>query len=318
MYGGRVNATRRALRPLTRAAPLLAVAWLMAACGAAPAGDSGAPSTSLPPTAPTTSTPPPTLTSTAAPTTTSLPPETTTTEERAVMRLTIVYDNYAHDPRLTDGWGFAVLIEVSGRRILFDTGGDGAALLGNLTLLGIAPSTLDAVVLSHEHQDHVGGLSALLDAGLTAPVYLPASFSPTFKTAVATRTRVVEVAGPRQIRPGVFSTGQMGGPIVEQALALDTPQGVVVITGCAHPGIVEMVRRAREVVPGEVTLVLGGFHLSQATAGQIDVVVASFRELGVNRVAPTHCTGDAAREAFAREYGNDFLDAGVGRLIEVG
>ncbi len=234
------------------------------------------------------------------------------------MRLTIVYDNSVYDPRLTDAWGFAALVEVSGERILFDTGGDGEVLLANMALLGIDPSSLDAVVLSHEHDDHTGGLAALLDTGATPVVYLPASFSSALRNGTAARTEVVTITEPREILPGVFSTGEMGDYIVEQALVVDTMAGNVVITGCAHPGIVEMVSRANEVSPGEVALVVGGFHLVETTPERIAGIIEDFRALGVRQVAPTHCTGDTARDAFAREYGDDFVEAGVGRVIEVG
>jgi 7,8-dihydropterin-6-yl-methyl-4-(beta-D-ribofuranosyl)aminobenzene 5'-phosphate synthase len=254
-----------------------------------------------------------------APTTTSLPNDTTPpADEGTAVRLTIIYDNTAYDPRFAAAWGFAALVEASGSRLLFDTGGEGALLLGNMALLGIDPSTLDAVVLSHEHQDHTGGLAALLHAGAAPTVYLPASFSPGFRESVAARTEVVEITGPLEILPGVFSTGEMGDGIVEQALVIDTPVGAVVISGCAHPGIVDMVRRAQEVSPGEVALVVGGFHLGGATPVQIESIIAAFRELGVRQVAPAHCTGAPATEAFAREYGDDFVEAGVGRVIEVG
>jgi len=234
------------------------------------------------------------------------------------VRITIVYDNNVYDPRLTDGWGFAALVEVAGKRLLFDTGGEGAVLLGNMALLGIDPSSLDAVVLSHEHDDHTGGLAALLDTGATPVVYLPASFSSALRNTTAARTEVVTITEPREILSGVFTTGEVGDYIVEQALVIATPAGMVLITGCAHPGIVEMVGRAREVSPGEVALVVGGFHLVEATPSSIADIVAAFRELGVRRVAPTHCTGTTATDAFAREYGGDFIEAGVGRVIEVG
>ncbi len=234
------------------------------------------------------------------------------------MRITIVYDNYEYDPLLAGGWGFAALVEVRGHRILFDTGGDGEALLGNLALLDVDPLAVGTLVLSHEHRDHTGGLTALLATGATPTVYLPASFSPALKGRVASHTEVMEITAPREILPGVFSTGEMGAAIIEQALVVATPEGAVLITGCAHPGIVEMVRQGREIVPGEIALVVGGFHLVEAGPPAVADIVAAFREMGVRQVAPTHCTGDAARDAFAREYRDDFLAAGVGRVIEVG
>jgi 7,8-dihydropterin-6-yl-methyl-4-(beta-D-ribofuranosyl)aminobenzene 5'-phosphate synthase len=100
---------------------------------------------------------------------------------------------------------------------------------------------------------------------------------------------------------------------VEQALLVETGAGLVVVTGCAHPGVVEMVRRSKATVEGEVRLVMGGFHLGDAGSAQIEAIIADFRELGVQQVAPCHCTGDLARQMFAEAYGDDCTLAGVGQ-----
>jgi 7,8-dihydropterin-6-yl-methyl-4-(beta-D-ribofuranosyl)aminobenzene 5'-phosphate synthase len=302
--------------PAVRRAGFAALtALLFAACAAAPAATTAAaPAT----TAPAASTTGPVTTTTAEATTTTTV-ETTTTETEPPLRLSIVYDNTAADPRFGAAWGFSALVEAPGGTLLFDTGGDGALLLENLALLGIDPASIEIVVLSHEHEDHTGGLWALLDAGAAPAAYVPASFSAGFKTRLAARATVIEVtAGPMEILPGVFSTGEIGNGIVEQALAIRTAAGTVVLTGCAHPGIVDIVERAGQVVPGGIALVIGGFHLLEAAPAAIDAVVAAFRDIGVRQVAPTHCTGDAAIAAFAREYGDDFVAAGAGRVIEAG
>jgi 7,8-dihydropterin-6-yl-methyl-4-(beta-D-ribofuranosyl)aminobenzene 5'-phosphate synthase len=89
------------------------------------------------------------------------------------------------------------------------------------------------------------------------------------------------------------------------------------MTGCAHPGIVQIVERAQELFGGPIHLVMGGFHLGNKSVAQIDAIVAAFRSLGVERVAPSHCTGDLAIEKFRQEYGEDFIQAGVGRVIVI-
>ncbi len=98
---------------------------------------------------------------------------------------------------------------------------------------------------------------------------------------------------------GTHTTGELGSPIREQALAPKTPRGLVVITGCAHPGIATLVRQAKTELGDDVHLALGGFHLGGASAAQIAATIAELQELGVQRIAPSHCTGDAARRAFA-------------------
>jgi 7,8-dihydropterin-6-yl-methyl-4-(beta-D-ribofuranosyl)aminobenzene 5'-phosphate synthase len=198
-------------------------------------------------------------------------------------------------------------------------------LLGNMAALGLDLEAIDAIVLSHIHGDHTGGLAALLDTGIRPTVYAPATFPVSFKDGVRARTSLVEVQGPVEIRPGIYTTGEMGSSLVEQALVVATGDGLVVVTGCAHPGVVEMVRQAREVarqarevVEGDVALVVGGFHLGQASRSRIDDIIAEFRRLGVRRTAPCHCTGDLARRMFADAFGVDFILAGVGGVITVG
>jgi len=241
---------------------------------------------------------------------------------------TIVYDNVvsgnsasgnsAHNPALQTDWGFACLVETGEATVLFDTGGKGTILLDNMGELGFDPQVIDVVVLSHIHGDHTGGLRGLLDAGARPVVYVPASFSTSFKDGVRAVTDMVEVTGPVGILPGVHTTGEVGSGIVEQALVVETGAGLVVVTGCAHPGVVEMVRQAKEAVAGEVRLVMGGFHLGDAGRARIEAIIADLRELGVQQVAPSHCTGDRARQMFAEAYGEDCTLSGVGQVFVVG
>jgi len=133
---------------------------------------------------------------------------------------------------------------------------------------------------------------------------------------VRARTDLVEVSDPLEILPGVHSTGQLSGRVIEQGLIVETSEGIVVITGCAHPGVVKMVRRAKEVVEDEVALVIGGFHLGESSQSQIRRIIAYFRELGVKQVCPVHCTGERAIAMFADDYGDDYVEGGVGRVIE--
>ena len=117
---------------------------------------------------------------------------------------------------------------------------------------------------------------------------------------------------PLTIFPGMHVTRPVGA-IIEQALVVETPDGSVVITGCAHPGIEEIVRQAQAAVPGEVALLVGGFHLLETAKDQVETIVADLRELGVEEVMATHCTGDEAMALFEDAYGEDYLEGGVGR-----
>ena len=112
-------------------------------------------------------------------------------------------------------------------------------------------------------------------------------------------------------------TGELGASLKEQALVIETAQGLVVITGCAHPGVVNMVRQAKQLRGGEIHLVLGGFHLGGASAGRIATIVEQFKQLGVRTVAPCHCSGEMARRLFGYAYGEGFVAAGVGTRLQV-
>jgi 7,8-dihydropterin-6-yl-methyl-4-(beta-D-ribofuranosyl)aminobenzene 5'-phosphate synthase len=234
------------------------------------------------------------------------------------VKITVVYDNIPYDPRLQPAWGFACQIETGEKTILFDTGGDGDRLLRNMATLGADPKSIEVIVLSHIHGDHTGGLESVLGTGAHPTVYLPRSFPSDFKSRVRAQADVVEVGGATKIADGVYTTGEMGSDIIEQALVLKTGQGLVVVTGCAHPGISEMVRRAVEMGGDEVYLVMGGFHLGGASESRIKEIAAEFQRLGVKKVAPSHCTGDNAIRLFREVYGEDFVESGAGRVIEVG
>lgn len=238
------------------------------------------------------------------------------------MTFTIVYDNNAYDTArqedLRTSWGFACWIETAETTVLFDTGGDGATLMHNLRALNFEPQAIDAVVLSHAHGDHTGGLESLLATGARPAVYAPASFSQSFKDGVRERTDLVEVSGVTTVAKGIQTTGEVGRDIIEQALTVETEDGLVVVTGCAHPGVVEMVRRAREGSEPDqssderVALVVGGFHLGGTSRRGVERIIADFHELRVERVAPCHCTGDQARQIFDDAFGDDCVLAGVG------
>jgi len=290
---------------------LIGLVWLglLAACRPEEEADF-LPTSPSPPASPST----PSIVPTPRPTATSTPAPTPT-EEASTVTLTVVYDNNPYDPALQTGWGFACWVEAPQGVVLFDTGGDGPTLLGNLARLGLDPASVDVVVLSHIHGDHTGGLGGLLDAGARPTVYVPSAFPGAFKEAVRARTALVEVTGPMEILPGIYTTGPVGSSIVEQALAVETGEGLVVVTGCAHPGVAEMVRRAKEATGEGVALVMGGFHLGGASRSQVGAVIDDLRSLGVRRVAPCHCTGDLARRMFAETFGADFFPAGVGWTI---
>ncbi len=235
-----------------------------------------------------------------------------------MLTITVLYDNVAHDPRLQTDWGFACLVEGLEQPLLFDTGGKGDILLRNMRALGLDPHAVSTVFLSHFHGDHTGGLATFLAENPDVTVYLPQSFPENIKDTVRQAgATLMEVSGPATIVARAHTTGELGTRIREQALVLETPIGLVVITGCAHPGIAKLVRQAQTTVGGDVALALGGFHLRDANATQIATVSAELQALGVQRIAPSHCTGEDARRALAAAFGANYLESGTGHVFVI-
>jgi 7,8-dihydropterin-6-yl-methyl-4-(beta-D-ribofuranosyl)aminobenzene 5'-phosphate synthase len=234
--------------------------------------------------------------------------------------LAVVYDNNPYDDRLHTAWGFACVVRLGCNTILFDTGGDSDNLLYNMQQLSIDPEEIDVVFLSHIDDDHTGGLSGFLEKNNDVTIYLPQSFPPEFKQGITSAgAKVEEIGAAKEILPGVFTTGELFSEPKEQALVLNTTQGMVVITGCTHPGIMQTIVRAKEVIPGHegISLAIGGFHLVWSSIPEIKTFIDCLRRQEARRAAPCHCSGDQARQLFKENYGNDYIEAGVGIKIEL-
>ena len=228
-----------------------------------------------------------------------------------------VYDNYQVNPDLTTAWGFGCVIRTPEEDILFDTGGDSSILLANMEKMSINPEDIDIVVISHIHGDHVGGLDGFLERNGKVKVYIPASFPDSLREKIKSRgAEYQDVTGSMKICDSVYTTGEMGTSIKEQSLVLNTREGLVVITGCAHPGVVNIAEKARQILPDKsIYLVMGGFHLSGAADSQLKTIIKGFRDLGVQKVAPSHCSGDRCRELFEEEYRENYIEGGAGKII---
>lgn len=234
------------------------------------------------------------------------------------LKIYIVYDNNNYNASFSSDWGFSCLIKTSNITILFDTGGNGDILVQNLKKFNINPKDIDIIFLSHIHGDHTGGLKSILDKNSNVTVVIPKSFPVTFKLLIKSyNTRILEVSEFSKVCKGFYSTGEMGNWITEQSLVINTDKGLIVITGCAHPGIVKIIEKARNSVNKDILLVLGGFHLIGKSKSEIKQIINDFKKLNVKYVAPCHCTGDLAINMFKMEYGSKFIKTGVGRIIEI-
>jgi 7,8-dihydropterin-6-yl-methyl-4-(beta-D-ribofuranosyl)aminobenzene 5'-phosphate synthase len=232
--------------------------------------------------------------------------------------ITILYDNRPSNPACQTDWGFSCLIEGFDRTVLFDVGGREDIFLKNVRALGVDLQKVDIVVISHFHSDHVGAIGAFLDLNPRAKIYVPDDPGPDrFFWDKVKKAGVTASAVPatREIFPRAYLTGTMGSDIKEQSLVLDTDDGLILVTGCSHPGIVNIVERARSIKDKDLALVVGGFHLAAFPEASISNIIAGFRENGVRQVAATHCTGDKAIQMMRDAYKEDFLDAGAGKKI---
>lgn len=233
------------------------------------------------------------------------------------MHITVLYDNKANKQDLDSGWGFSCLVAGLGKTILFDTG-PGGSLLGNMEKLAIEPSSIDIVVLSHIHPDHTGGLESFLEKNPDVTVYLPESFPEAFKDRVRSQgAQVIEVEKPIKICDNVWSTGQLGKFIKEQSLIIRTISGLIVMAGCSHPGIVNILKKAKELIEDELLLVMGGFHLEWASKGKIQKGISAFMKIGVKNVGLCHGSGNRAKSLFEEYFGQNYINISAGKVITI-
>jgi 7,8-dihydropterin-6-yl-methyl-4-(beta-D-ribofuranosyl)aminobenzene 5'-phosphate synthase len=253
------------------------------------------------------------------------------------VKVTVLSTMLAGDPAGGIGeWGYAALVEVDGYRILFDTGARPETVLHNAMELGIDLSTVTDVILSHNHDDHTGGLlalrremakknpAALGTVHVARGIFLSRTSAdgrerngllPLRQEYEALGGRFVEHAGPVQLRPGVWltgpvprrhpernwsgslrlktSSGDVEDTIPEDAsLVIDTAEGLVLVSGCGHAGIVNTVEHAKRIVrDAPIHAAIGGFHLFRATDEQLAWTAEQLKAAGLGHFLGGHCTG---------------------------
>ena len=212
------------------------------------------------------------------------------------MKITIIYDNEVWKEGLKSDWGFSCIIEVYDKKIFFDTGVNGSTFLYNMRKLGIDPVIVEEVIISHAHFDHAGGLTSFLNVNSNVKIYVPVSLR-----GVRSAKEVVFVSGPIKIHKNIFLTGELQG--IEQSLIITTDKGLVLIVGCSHPGIKNILRATLQF--GKLYAIIGGLH--------------GFNEFnlieGLALVCPTHCT--QFKSEIKALYPQKYIEGGVGRVIEI-
>jgi 7,8-dihydropterin-6-yl-methyl-4-(beta-D-ribofuranosyl)aminobenzene 5'-phosphate synthase len=260
-----------------------------------------------------------------------------------------IYDNRApkNTPALVD-WGFSVVIAYNGQKLLFDFGGRSGVLENNAKVFGEDIGQVDMAFLSHNHNDHIGGIDYVLNVNRDFKLYAPNEYylggdggesdaDDRFPRGLAYRhPKTSFVAQSTQIAPGMFAittVSELTGKVSkypphdvvpefegmkELSLALKNADGsYTLVSGCSHSTIEQIVAETKRATGADVKLVVGGFHMGPYSDKQVEKMAHTLKdELGVTLVAPTHCTGDDAVEVFRNIYGKNCVEFMLGSKIE--
>ena len=269
-------------------------------------------------------------------------------------RVTILYDSFGKSPTLTMDWGFAALVDYGGKRILFDTGNNAQIFEHNVKAAGVDLQKLDFVVMSHRHGDHMGGLAYLLKVNPTVKIYAPKERSGVYgddqpsstwyrkDPSLPAEQRYYSGAPPEiihmgeawpganfqlidkniEIVPGMYLIALVSDQpgtleLHELSLAIRTPDGLVLVVGCSHPGVEHIVQEASAIDP-HINLLFGGLHQIQAPDPEVERIARVLHDqYKLDRIAPGHCTGEPEFAALKKTFGDHYLYAGVGSVVDL-
>jgi 7,8-dihydropterin-6-yl-methyl-4-(beta-D-ribofuranosyl)aminobenzene 5'-phosphate synthase len=246
--------------------------------------------------------------------------------------ITILYDNTSIADSILPDHGFACLIEAGGHTCLFDAGRKPEILLTNVKRMGVDCSRIERVFVSHLHNDHTGGLFDILAKCSKPALCMPVSYPRQKGESFGDQTDKEYAALLDCLRPFVsaltqyrqpahwgdsfYTTGVIDTLSYEQAMILPTPKGLIVITGCAHPGIVEIVKQAKKAMNQDVYFVLGGFHLLPTDSTEVRAIARELRPL-TKYIGPCHCTGETAERIFKDIFKEDYIEVHAGSKLKI-
>ena len=268
-------------------------------------------------------------------------------------RVTILYDSFGKAPGVTLDWGFAALVEYGGKRILFDTGNNAKIFEHNVKALGVDLQKIDFVIISHRHADHTSGITYLLTVNPNVKIYVPDEPWGLFARGVSNDFyrkdpslpmdmryfnghppemleagtpwpggNFVPVGQKIEVSPGLFifpgvSTTPGTLELKELSLAIKSPQGLILIVGCSHPGVEHVLQEASAIDP-HVHILFGGLHQIQKPDPEVErIATALHDQYKLDLVAPGHCTGEPEFAALKKAFGDHYLYAGAGTVIDL-
>jgi len=232
-----------------------------------------------------------------------------------VLHITIIYDNYQADPSLETDWGFACLVEYQGDQLLFDTGAKEDLYKKNVEVMGVKAEVIPTLFISHLHGDHSAGIPGVTGINPSIKCYLPASYYDQLKASRGLPPNSTSVNKPIHLYGAFYSTGEEFEAFREQGLVVKTENGGVLITGCGHPGILEILAKAENELDIQIHTVFGGLHLLDKSSQVTEQIATDLKEMGVRQICPTHCTGDSSIAVLKASFGDGYMPGGTGMEI---